>query len=878
MIPAIIASPLLSIFNMSWLASLWSRSYNPAYLSALCLVVIQVGIGCIMMSSQTGGKYAFSTSGSVTISEFCKFLISSALIVRACARDAAHPTPTHEAILISPMSDDERKDAEEGAESERMIYEHELGRKKRSLFAAYAATLDKVSVENRFGFAKLALLYALINNTIFVAYKLADPGTVALIKSGVILITALLMVFALNSDISKVQWIAIIIQLCGLVTTQYRPETGSSYPYSTYMVLIFQVTISAVAGVYNQALLKSDQASIHAQNAVLYGCGVCINAMVHLTLSYYAGNEPGLFEGYTSAAAYLVIVSNVFIGLAITAVYKYANAVIKCLATAVATGILLYISPILFGTNTAPLIFPGGLIVFISSYLYMEFPAAKRPVVTLTEERKSRRPFHFISSNPILRAPLLAAFTGATIGIICFCETMQLPQGEPPAEVETLHSPFNTTMAFIRWNSHHEERVPLIQKYEPFFHTLHLSMPSYIDSPLKTEFQNLTHDNWGDGLFPYVQIARTMRYILEQARNESSAPNRSAADITGLFQFHFDAWIHPMDFAEEDYTKMWMAISRHGDGIGGGPTFVCMTKRERLGGWQGLLGDRNWHYALLHALSDLAAAGTEFRFNPREWCVGWSDIYYIPRHLWPDYIYLATLFGAHGVFHELAIPTILHIIDQTRRQRELSSIVNWMGDCYGGCCSEGATLDDLLEHRCGHKLNYLGDPEIVTTHFQRLDYAARLLGRPNPLRDVQLPPSQPRNWTAYTQTLSPEALAAYRAAEDRVPLNHTMSDNVPPSFAFNQTGLEPAPTEEELRQQEEDRLRHLAAAQAAEAARKAAEEAQRAQELMEAEAEQRKLAEKLAEMMKAAEEERTRAGDLLTPAERNTTTMQENET
>jgi len=111
-------------------------------------------------------------------------------------------------------------------------------------------------------------------------------------------------------------------QLCGLVTTQYTPESGTSYPLSTYMILLFQVFVSSVAGVYNQSLLKDGQASFHAQNAVLYGCGVIINGLVHLTLSYVTEDEPGFFVGYTNSAAYLVILSNVFIGLAITAVYK----------------------------------------------------------------------------------------------------------------------------------------------------------------------------------------------------------------------------------------------------------------------------------------------------------------------------------------------------------------------------------------------------------------------------------------------------------------------------------------------------------------------------------------------------------------------------
>lgn len=44
------------------------------------------------------------------------------------------------------------------------------------------------------------------------AYKLADPGTIQLLKSGITLVTALVMLFALGSRIVKLQWIAIIIQ------------------------------------------------------------------------------------------------------------------------------------------------------------------------------------------------------------------------------------------------------------------------------------------------------------------------------------------------------------------------------------------------------------------------------------------------------------------------------------------------------------------------------------------------------------------------------------------------------------------------------------------------------------------------------------------
>lgn len=111
-------------------------------------------------------------------------------------------------------------------------------------------------------------------------------------------------------------------QICGLVVTQYNPDTGSTYPLGTYLILIFQVFLSASSGVYNQALLKSDDSSLHADNMVLYAAGASINFVCHVVVRILKADEPGFFSGYDSFGAVMVIVSNVFIGLAITAVYK----------------------------------------------------------------------------------------------------------------------------------------------------------------------------------------------------------------------------------------------------------------------------------------------------------------------------------------------------------------------------------------------------------------------------------------------------------------------------------------------------------------------------------------------------------------------------
>jgi hypothetical protein len=112
---------------------------------------------------------------------------------------------------------------------------------------------------------------------------------------------------------------------------------------------------------------------------ILYAAGASINLVCHIVVRILKADEPGFFTGYDSFGSIMVIVSNVFIGLAITAVYKYADAVIKCFATAVATGILLYVSPILFGTSLSFLVLPGTVVVFIASWLYMDNPPPKDP-------------------------------------------------------------------------------------------------------------------------------------------------------------------------------------------------------------------------------------------------------------------------------------------------------------------------------------------------------------------------------------------------------------------------------------------------------------------------------------------------------------------
>ena len=166
----------------------------------------------------------------------------------------------------------------------------------------------------------------------------------SLFKSWATGLTAVLLWSLFSRPVSRTQWACIALQMCGLVIVQYDSCKGApSQSMSSYALLTVSVSITAVCSVWNERVVKSGTASLHVQNAALYTCGTILNLALFFTLpaSYPAlgvdpatGGRPAFFHGYT-AAAMAVIGCNCLLGLVITAVYKYADAIIKTFATGV---------------------------------------------------------------------------------------------------------------------------------------------------------------------------------------------------------------------------------------------------------------------------------------------------------------------------------------------------------------------------------------------------------------------------------------------------------------------------------------------------------------------------------------------------------------
>ena len=749
-----------------------SLRVRPAILAAIALVIVQVGIGLVYkIAQQADGAYAFSQSSSIAISEFFKLAISTACFYIQCCRrqknalpdDGHNRTEKNSASekefndhsgtygLVANEEDARRSQDESKHDSSESLglvsyddvpYVDDGGRSRAAWISPsvfFSAIANETSSSTVYGMAQLALLYAIINNTVFLSYRLSDPGTYALIKSGTTLVTALNLMISCGQPITKRQWMAIAFQICGVMVTQYHPETGSLYPFSTYSLLVAQTVVSAVAGVYNQRLLKAESGSLHVCNMALYIFGTVINLVVHLMCRLTVPGEPSFFAGYDSASSIMVIVSSVFIGLAINAVYKYADALVKCFASAVATGILLYVAPMVFAVPLSFLVIPGTVTVFVATWLYVDSARSKGEQQSeaigeweqaKVENSQSASWLQKVKETYCIYSPSgkranvgLMITTTVVIAIITMLGQVQVkPQNTAP-DVPTVESPFKNSLAYIRWNHYQPERIPTLKKFKPFFKAVHISMPNYKKKEgklRKNYYTNINGSNSHDLLHPYVDVARTMQLVLD------APPGTTESSIDGLFFFHFDAWIYPLRFNPDDMHRIWFLDSTVK------LKWECMTTTS---------GDSWWHWpkfntsmrakAAIHDATADLHHDVKARINPGEFCRGWSDIYWIPRHYFEDYIRLSKHFYKYKVFHEVALPTMIHMIDLMRRTdvEEDHEVVYHLSDCFGGCCDKSTTAHDLMWRRCGHKLD-LRDQELSDVFYNRLDANAKTLGKP----------------------------------------------------------------------------------------------------------------------------------------------------
>jgi UDP-sugar transporter A1/2/3 len=319
---------------------------SPRLLAFGALVAIQVSISTFFKLSQIDSSYAYSPASSLALSEFVKLVVAGLLLAR-------------EVGLL------------------------EMRKQIRT------ASLSSFGVKV-FG---LSTLYAINNHFAFALFRVADPGSINLFKAGTSFISAILLRLVSNRLVSSVQWVAIIIQVIGLIQAQYDPCLHKATLETwIYWMIFAHVLIASINGLWNEKLVKQEHYGLHLQNVILYLCGFLWNLVFYAAIppSFYGTAEnQGFFSGYTFPAL-VVVFLNCIIGMAITAVYKYADVIVKTFAVAVSTAILFSFNWVLFQTWT-PSLMPilGILAVFCATYIYMKtpLPALEKDGATTVRKR-----------------------------------------------------------------------------------------------------------------------------------------------------------------------------------------------------------------------------------------------------------------------------------------------------------------------------------------------------------------------------------------------------------------------------------------------------------------------------------------------------------
>jgi len=377
-------------------------------LSFSALVVVQVVVSVVYKLSQTNGGYSYSPSSALTIAELIKLSLSLGLIIYSAYRkktssgyfrlnqlneESSNINKTENG-KSSPINSDPDVNDSSVAEllsepvPQKANFVSPILRSRQSdepveslgiMGTAYHNIVKELTPSFILSIFGLALLYCINNQLAFVLFLYVDPASITLFKSWATALSALILWQWFNRPIGKSQWAAISLQVVGLIIVQYDPCINSaSSSLSSYLLLMLSVSITAICGVWNEQIVKNQNASLNVQNAALYTFGSLMNFSVYYfaPINYPAsgidavtGTKVAFFAGYTLAAIGVILCNSV-LGLIITAVYKYADAIVKTFATATATAALLFINTALFNIRASLIMYLGTFVVFIATYIY----------------------------------------------------------------------------------------------------------------------------------------------------------------------------------------------------------------------------------------------------------------------------------------------------------------------------------------------------------------------------------------------------------------------------------------------------------------------------------------------------------------------------
>jgi len=222
-----------------------------------------------------------------------------------------------------------------------------------------------------------AFLYLVQNNLQYLGLSYLQPATFLVTYQVKILSTAVLSVIILGKSLKGQQWVALVVLTIGVCVVQLsemsqsKGNTKSSNLKLGVMFTLMATLNSGLAGVYTEKLFKGgSQLDLWQRNtqlglyAVLIGCGGLVATGQSAIVV-----EQGFFHGYTMMTILSISLQGLG-GLLIAIVIKYADNIMKNIATSLSIVLAAVASVFVYDTQLTVIFFVGAFLVNAAAYLY----------------------------------------------------------------------------------------------------------------------------------------------------------------------------------------------------------------------------------------------------------------------------------------------------------------------------------------------------------------------------------------------------------------------------------------------------------------------------------------------------------------------------
>ncbi|KAJ3693352.1 hypothetical protein LUZ60_008832 [Juncus effusus] len=216
-----------------------------------------------------------------------------------------------------------------------------------------------------------AMLYMAKNLLQYYIFAYVDAPGYQILKNLNIISTGVLYHFILKKNLTPTQWVAFVVLAVGCINAQMDPSTtGINVSIVGWIMAIIMALLSGLAGVYTEKIMKNRVSrNINVQNFWLYVFGMLFNLIFIIMKDFDDVIEKGFFHGY-SYVTFAMIINHAFSGLAVSAVIKYADNIVKVYSTSVAIFLTAFVSVYAFEYTLTLPFYLGTILVTVAMYLH----------------------------------------------------------------------------------------------------------------------------------------------------------------------------------------------------------------------------------------------------------------------------------------------------------------------------------------------------------------------------------------------------------------------------------------------------------------------------------------------------------------------------